>query len=217
MGALPEPWASLRARIESIESRLTHLLNRSPFFGTGMHPNGAGGIDSDTYVAGTAGYSFKNTGNFEVNNITLRGGIIGNDALTNPLSPLTLHADATNFAPTTAGVTIMSVTATVPSGYTKALLIGLYVSAFAHNSTAANDSLYANILTTPATAGWQIPSPTCPAGAWTSAYQQGTLLVTGLTGGGTVTISGQVSTSGANWAANASNVANLDVAVMFLR
>jgi hypothetical protein len=42
MAALPEPWKSLRAKIEALAERIRKLENRSPFFGTGMQPDGSG-------------------------------------------------------------------------------------------------------------------------------------------------------------------------------
>lgn len=226
MGATPDmPRADLIKWMKGIEAQLSLLGERvnNPLANTGLTVPGPGVVECDGQfnVVGneTVSGTLNVTGNTVIGGtLSLPNGIINNAALTSPLSPITLHADANNFGPTTgAGITIMTVSTTVPTGYTKALIIGMYMSAFAHNSTASTDSLYVNIATTPSLAGWQVPSPSCPAGSWTSAYQQGTLLIPGLTGGGTLSISGQVSTSAGNWAANASNVANLDVSILFLR
>jgi hypothetical protein len=226
MGGTPElPRTDFIKWMKGIESKLSFIMERlnNVFANTGLSVPGPGVVEVDgtLNVLGSENVSgtLNVTGNTVIGGtLSLPNGIINNAALTSPLNPVTLHADASNFGPTTgAGITIMTVSTTVPAGYTQALLIGMYMSAFAHNSTASTDSLYVNIATTPSLAGWQVPSPTCPAGAWTSAYQQGTLLIPGLTGGGTLSISGQVSTGSANWAASTSNVANLDVSIIFLR
>ena len=44
------------------------------FFGTGFHPNGEGGMDSDNYLAGEAGFSLRGSdGYLEINDVLIRG------------------------------------------------------------------------------------------------------------------------------------------------
>lgn len=151
MAALPEPWKSLRAAIERLTERIRSLENRSPFFGTGMHTNGTGGIDSDNFVAGATGYSFKSDGNAEFNDLTLRGGIIGNDALTNPVVPAVYKLVASNFGLTTSFVEKDGVDITVPAGFTR-LAIGLFGRMYSLNPNttgggdgSGTDALYVRV------------------------------------------------------------------------
>lgn len=215
MGALPEPWASLRARIESIESRLTHLLNRSPFFGTGMHPNGVGGIDSDNFVAGTSGYSFKNNGNAEFNNLTLRGGIIGNDALANPIQVSSVVGGATNFSISTTSTLKSSYSLTVPAGFTQAVVL-CFASGNAINSTGATDYLTVQAAVNGATGGGV--NSTVASGAYgTTITGVRTSTLSGLTGGATVTAEAWAGTQTAAWAASASNFVMINAFAVWLR
>jgi hypothetical protein len=218
MGAtpqLPRAVTDLVGWMKGIESQISLLHERmnNPLANTGLTVPSAGVVQVDGQLNVNGPMAVTGT-------LSLPAGIINNDALTNPITPVSLHADATNFSPTPgAGIAAMSVSATVPTGYTQALLFGLYASAGAVNSTAATDFLYVQISSVGGTVlpGWQVPSTSTPAGAYANAFQQGTLLKTGLTGGSTLTISARISTSVATWAANTSNVANLDVSILFLR
>lgn len=122
MARQPEPWKTLRDEFRKLQDQIRRMQAASPFFGTGMHPNGNGGIDSDNFVAGLSGYSFGNDGDAEFNELTLRSGIVGNDALTSPVVPGIAREGATNFA-LTAG-TLQEKAGTdlvVPAGCTRLL------------------------------------------------------------------------------------------------
>lgn len=217
MAALPEPWKSLRAAIEKLSERVRRLENRSPFFGTGMHANGNGGIDSDNFEAGVSGYSFKSDGDAEFNDLTLRGGIIGNDALTNPLEPARAHADAVNYAVPNSFGTVMSVTVPVPDGFTRALLLTLAIQASALNTSGTVGWMYATgHIAGYSFGGWTVGSPDTPPGETAVTFDLTTQLLTGLSG--SFTIEGQLSTNGGGtWPASAVNVANMDASILFLR
>ena len=226
----PEMWAWLKAEVKKAKEG-------SSFSGTGMHPNGQGGIDSDNFDD-THGFSFKDTGDAEFNgnvdvggtlNVTgntviggtlsLPNGIIDNDALANPLQPSTAHADATNFSVPGRPSTnlIMSVTVPVPPGFTQALILSLVVNAKAFNTTASPDNLYINAVIPgqPVPPGYQISSADAPGSAYAVVEQTTTRLLTGLSG--SFTIQGKVMAELGAWSADVGNAANIDAAIVFLR
>lgn len=116
MAALPEPWKSLSAAVEAMQERLRRLEQRSPFFGTGMHTNGSGGIDSDNYVAGSSGYHFGSDGNAEFNDVTIRGAVVGVDS---PVLISVVKVSASNFSLSTSYVEKDGLDVTVPDGCTR--------------------------------------------------------------------------------------------------
>jgi hypothetical protein len=214
--AIQDPLYSLRARLRAIEEQLRRLRNTSAFSGTGVHPNGNGGLDSDNFVAGTSGYSFKADGNAEFNDLTLRGGIIGNDALSSPVATAVAHADASDFslAPG-ANQVLATATVPVPAGYTRAMVAATAgISAF--NPTASSDYLYCvATIQSDATRGWALPV-TVNASDSGIATQSATANLTGLSGSFTVKVAG--STASGNWNTSVTgNVANIDATVLFLR
>lgn len=93
------------------------LRSRSAFTGTGMHPNGSGGIDSDNYAAGVSGYHFGADGNAEFNDVTLRGILIGLDT---PVSQKTYKSAASSFGLTVPWGEKAGQNITVPAGCTRA-------------------------------------------------------------------------------------------------
>lgn len=222
MAALPEPWKSLRAAIEKMQARLRALENRSPFFGTGMHPNGEGGIDSDNFVAGTSGYSFGSDGNAEFNSLTLRGGIIGNDALTNPSKAQAIYATTSNFGLSTSLANVLTANLTVPAGFTSAS-ISVVTRVYIVNphttggyDSAGGDYLFgqANIAGFNGYAFGLAVSGNNGSGTNVSPFSA---VLTGLTPGGSVLVQEAASTGFAALAASANNVAEISGSVTWYR
>ena len=89
--------------------------------------------------------------------------------------------------------------------------------ASAVNTTASLDTLYVgvsiNAVSPPGWASGQDVGPSGFCGATSTVSQ----LLTGLTGGGTFTIAARIRSAFAGWSANASNEANIDASVLFLR
>ena len=139
MAKQPDPWRSLTGEIAALKVKLADLARRSPFFGTGMHPNGENGLDSDNFEADVSGYRLAETPEF--NDIKLRGGIIGNDALTSPTSPQAPYDYVTGFSVPYDLTNLRTLTLPVPSGFTKAA-VSLTVRIYAVNNTAGLDYLY---------------------------------------------------------------------------
>lgn len=223
MAQMPEPWKTLSSEFAKVRERLRQLENRSPFFGTGIHPNGNQGLDSDNFVAGVSGYSFQgDTGNAEFNDLTLRGGIIGNDALTTPTAPGVVWATASNFAVSTSYTTLITRTVTVPPGFTSAAVsLTGRVFAIDPNTTGGSngsgaDYLYA-LTTIAGIDGNGLPIPLGGYnGSIINACPLSTIL-TGLTPGGTFTVSLSAASSFQAFAADASNTADLGGSILWFR
>ena len=103
--------------------------------------SGTGNAKSGNYVAGTSGWKLAPNGNAEFNDLTIRGGIIGNDALTAPAT-FGSYGNYGNNTLTVAGSYLHSGTIAVPAGYSRALVI-CNVSIGGTNSTGGPDNIYA--------------------------------------------------------------------------
>ena len=217
MSKLPEPRRSMTGEIRRDRANARESRNSSPFSGTGVHPNGLQGLDSDNYVPAASGFRLNGgTGVIEAKDVILYD--LPNSMLASPVLPARLHADASNFAVTTSWAAVASVSTTVPDGYSQALILNLAAGATAYNNTAAVDFLYVSADMSGTTlGGWTIGSVDVDATGTGVAYDFRTGLATGLTPGATVTFSLEVSTAFGTWAAINANVANLDVAMLWLR
>lgn len=82
-----------------------------------------GVLDSDNYVAGATGFNIDGTtGTPEFNDLILRGGIIGNDALSSPVVPAIVNATDFNNTFTGTMTAYLTHAVTVPTGFTQALV-----------------------------------------------------------------------------------------------
>jgi hypothetical protein len=217
--------------MKSIESKISFILERlnNVLANTGLSiPSpGVTQVDGSLNVVGTENVSgnLNVSGNETVSgNLTVSGALVlpnasvNNAWLTNPLSPTRLHSDANNYTVGTAWSTIATAVTTVPTGYTQALILSMAVGASAQNSTAASDFLYASgRVNTGSLGGYSLGSADVPAGKYGLTFDFQTGLLPGLTAGSTLTFTAQVSTAFGSWAANTGNVANLDVALLWLR
>lgn len=141
----------------------------------------------------------------------LPSGIITNDALAAPVVISQAGISQNNFATTTTATVYATATVTVPAGYSKAD-VQCMVVAGAANSTAALDYIYV-AASINGIAGAETPQTAVASGGYASAAANGTRTLTGLNGG-TITVGCQVRT-GTAWAANTSNIANMNAAVFF--
>ena len=217
MARQPDDSVSLRREIDDLKAALRRLTSRSPFYGTGVHPNGLGGLDSDTYVAGASGFSLNGlTGTPEFNDLKLRGGIIGNDALTNPVVPQYVYDYTSNFAVVGGTMThVRRTTVTVPPGVTSAI-VNVTARIYAVNDTAGLDYLYcqANI------AGYNgLALPVPASGSNGSAMNVSAFASTlpGLTPGSTFTVDIDAMSAFGGWSANASNQADISGTILWFR
>lgn len=217
MSAKPDPFRSLPREILKDRAASKNSRNASPFFGTGVHPNGEDGLDSDNFVTGVSGFSLNGgTGNAEFNDIILRD--LPNSMLANPIVPGNAHADASNFSLSPTWATKCSVTVPVPSGFTQALILAVATGATARNTTASIDFFYASVSISAASGslpGWVLGSPDVNPGTYGVTQDFRTVLLTGLSG--SFTIDGQVNTAYGTWTADSGNKMNLDASILFLR
>lgn len=216
MARIPDPWNGLRDEVQRLWKAIKDLQVRSPFTGTGLHPNGHGGLDSDTFVTGVSGYSFQgDTGNAEFNNLTLRGGIIGNDALTNPVAPQYVYDYTTNFAVGTTVAHVRRTTITVPAGFTSAI-VNVTGRVYAVNSTAGLDYLYTQT-NVKGFNGLALPLPVSASGGSGFNVSPFSVLLSGLTPGSTFTIDVDAFTAFGAWASSASNTMDVSGTILWFR
>jgi hypothetical protein len=227
----------MSARMDAIERRITGLgIQIDPTTGELVVPSGrsinllggdlianGGNVESGNFVAGSAGWRAGSDGNLEVNDITLRDRIIGNDALTNPLTADTRFAATSNFSlaahdpNVSVGAVRLSVVFTVPAGFTSAVL-DINVRDGARNSTAALDNLWSYVEVTGPGGFFDFAySPDAPAGNYTASSAAGSGVLTGLSGGDTITINSRPSSNNATWSADVGNSTSLVATCLFLR
>jgi hypothetical protein len=154
--------------------------------------------------------------------LSLPAGIIGNDALTSPSTSVNFYANADSFTiPVTTETTIATATTTVPTGYTKVVIIATS-TLFAYNSNTSTDYVTGRIYIdtpggTPATGhGRAIPAFIGASGGSMNSTPTNMTSVTGLSGGATISVRLTVHTDNASITA-ASNGATIDVLAIFTR
>lgn len=204
------------AYAEKLEQRIRSLEARSPFTGTGVHPNGVGGLDSNNFVTDVSGFRLNGqTGTPEFNNLKLRGGIIGNDALTSPVVPQYVYDYGTNFGVSTTVSHIRRTTITVPAGITAAI-VNVTGRVYAVNNTAGLDYLYVQT-NVKGYNGLALPLPVSASGGSGFNVSPFSVLLTDLTPGSTFTVDVDAFTAFGAWAANASNTVDVSGAILWFR
>lgn len=220
----------LRAGLQQIRTFL-----RNPFANTGLSVPGPGVVQVDgalvvqggearsgNYTAGSTGWRLRPDGTIEMNDAQIRGGIIGNDALTSPTKSEAIYASTTNFSLTTTPTNKLTKTLTVPTGFTSAAItVTARVFIFNPNTTggydgAGGDYLYgaANIA---GLNGWSLPlAVSGSSGSGTNISTFSTVL-TGLTPGGSVLVQAEAQTAFASVAADPGNTAELSGMVTWYR
>ncbi|QIM20535.1 hypothetical protein G7075_04280 [Phycicoccus sp. HDW14] len=149
MAGRPDPSIDIFKVIKELQRDVANLKAASSFFGTGVRPNGVGGLDSDTYAPGVEGFRLQGNGNVELNgdldvngssrvdgpmtvngdldvtgSFTLPDNSIDNSWLANLTGWRAISTDsATGWATSTSMATKASTTVTVPTGYDTALVI----------------------------------------------------------------------------------------------
>lgn|GEM_PF-2992640 len=179
--------------------------------------NGPTTITGQTDVTGEATFNGPATINGPAKitgTLELPAGIIGNDALTSPLKPAAIHADATNFALATgANAEKVRATITVPAGYTQALVMAT-VTMSNRNPLSVADDMYLACSINGMSPGWSGQVTVAPnATGFITNSASG--LFAGL--GSTFYIAAKASSGNAAWAANVNATANVDAVVVFLR
>ncbi|MEV7472217.1 hypothetical protein AB0N33_00705 [Pseudarthrobacter oxydans] len=194
-------------------------LRAANVFGlTGIRPKD-GGTDLDGFVNVNGPLTVNGTqvvnGPMTITGtLSLPAGIIGNDALTDPLVISTSGVSQNNFATSTGATAYASATVTIPDGYSRADVQCMVVGG-AINSTATGDYLYV-ASSINGVAGGETPQAAAASGGYASAAANGIRSLTGLAGG-TITVACQIRSGGAAWTASTSNFANMNAVIFFRR
>ncbi len=204
----------LMRMIQDMQRQIRELAAANPFAPMGITPNANGfTVTGNEIVNGslTVNGPASITGT-----LSLPAGIIGNDALTSPISAYVSHVDASNFAlGPGANVEKVRATISVPSGYTQAL-VNVVSTISATNSTSSTDNIYLQISINGTSVGWSAEG-SAPIGGVGFAGKGAAKLITGLSG--SFYIAALTSTNVGNWAASTGNqnAVNIDASVLFLR
>lgn len=223
MARQPDPWRELTKDLEALRKRIRELEIRSPYAGTGMSPNGANGIEVDgdliidgagtvggTWMAsefdgdlatsdpGTTGWAFDDTRAI-LPELVLRPGSIANDSLTDPVVPGVANLTANNFSVGVPWQNVVSTSLTVPAGCTRLLLTSsVWLQLFNTKTTGGSDGNGGDYMYTRVTVGGvtgQHTSTGVSGNSGTATATSGlSVLLTGLTPGGSVSLAGQGST-----------------------
>jgi hypothetical protein len=121
-----ELWKQIR---QVIREELHHAARG----GIGLHVDGATGnliidkgeVQSGNYVPGSVGWGLLPNGDAEFNQLTLRSGIIGNDALTNPVGFAGNKGSVNAVVPPASYGTACSANLTIPSWVGSAVVIAI--------------------------------------------------------------------------------------------
>lgn len=175
--------------------------------------NGSGIAESGNYVPGSAGWALQPDGNAEFNTLTLRTGIIGDDALTSPVSPAIYNGDVSGQNASAAYVTLVNGSIAVPAGFSQALVMAV-ISAGC--STNASGGTFITLSCVIAGVSGSTVSAWVPTGAANSATASNAQLVTGLNGGSVSVQAEALETSPANVTAGTVN-GHISAVALFLR
>lgn len=229
MSQLPEPWRRLDKEILKIREQMRRMRNASPFFGTGIHPTGNGGMASDefdgnldTRNAGTKGWAF-NGQRVALGEVILRPGSIGNETLTNPVSASAANPSATGFALTTTYKVLASVDMTIPEGFTR-VLVHLTGSLYAVNPNATGgsngqggDAWNVQLGTNPGYGSYVYPVGVSGLNGFASAHADVSFALDNLVSGSTIQVQVWGASSYQNVAADPTNVASASASMIWFR
>lgn len=187
--------------LKDLRRAVQELSAADPFAPMGIKPV-AGGINitGDLSVSGTIS--------------SLPSGSISNNALASPIQTATSSNYINNYAISTTSTARASLTLTVPSGFTQAIVIS-NPTAMGLNNTAAADYLYVQAVVNGVNGG-ELYTNAGPGLAVGLASPFHTTL-TGLTAGQAITVAVATRAGNAAWAASTSNQANIYATAIFLR
>ncbi|NNM45137.1 hypothetical protein [Knoellia koreensis] len=228
MATQPDPFPSLRRRIEALESEVRTLRSRNPFFGTGFHPTANNGIESDDFDgdidaadAGTKGWAL-NAARAALGELILRPGSIGNDALTNPVGVGAIFDFLQGFSLTTALTNIRTTNLVVPPGFSRAAIsIATRVYAINPRTTGGYDGAGGDYLYGQANIsgfnGFALPLAVSGSGGSGTNVSPFSVVLSDLDAGSTIPVQIAAATNFASWAANPANTAEVSGSVMWFR
>jgi hypothetical protein len=225
----PDPWRSLQSELLALRREVAELKRRSPYAGTGMAPDGNGGVQSAGFDgdlaagdAGTKGWAL-NDQRAAFGELYLRPGSIGNDSLANPVDGKVGNVSTTGFSLTAGTLTELAFQLiTVPDGFTQALVAaGASVFSYNPNTTggsngAGGDAVYC-MAQVAGQASHLNPVGVSGSGGYATSFSGAGFNLTGLTGGSTIRLSVYGCSAYQALAANVDNYANAYATVTFLR
>jgi hypothetical protein len=217
---------NLPDRVRQLERKLDALMKGAPLRNAsitegGIRVGGNGYIRSTNWDGtgledpGTEGWALGGPeGIAIINTLLLRKGIVGNDALTNPLQVGMASWSELNFSVATTDQQRAATSIEVPEGFTTAI-VGAWVQVGATNSRASSDFLYCSALVN-GVAAREMPAQAV-AGAWASSASSKVGILSGLTAGSSIPIALQTHAQGGAWVATAANRAYVEALAVFLR
>ena len=238
MSRLPSTGPSLQRWLRQQERKAQRQQQSSAFnrSGTSVTAEGVTTVDGELDVVGnldvtgTAAFDGNTTigGNAAITGtLSLPAGIIGNDALTSPVVPQSVFGSITNFAltarnPVTTADVIKTVTITVPAGMTSAVISVISrVFAINNNTTGGINTFGADyFFAQTGIAGFldtALPKVVDGSGSSDIAISPFAKVLTGLTPGGTFTVTIGACSDYLNWAASASNLATVSGNILWFR
>jgi hypothetical protein len=177
----------------------------------------AGGIQSSNYIADIQGWRFNGTA------VEINTGIIGNNALANPVIPGAPRAATSGgFALSTSFATLASATVTVPAGMTQvAVSVSVRLYAINPNTTggggAGTDAIYVRALIGASNYSTATPALIPGSNGYVTTVADDSWLITGLTGGASLTLAVQGRSAYAALAFNAGNYASISATLSWYR
>lgn len=207
---LLRPMRDLERRIKALEATAqgtngivvanNSTIKSSPFDG-----------DLVGQAAGTVGWGMDgDTAIF--NNLVLRGGIIGNDALTSPADFGANGQSGVAFGINAGATVVATQTITIPAGYSRAIVMAVgNISAWEVNGNLDTLIFYCDINGTGSSAQFADARPNSPAHCSNTSVRY----LTGLSGG-SITFQG-IASVGVAWGAHGGNICNINAIAMFLR
>ena len=164
--------------------------------------------------AGTTGWAL-NAARAAFGALFLRPGSIENDSLVSPVKPQYISASGTGFALATTDAAVASSTITVPAGFTSAV-VSVVGRVYATNPNAGYDYLV-SVAKISGTGCANLPLLVGASGGSGISVTARSVVLPGLTSGGTFVVEVRAYVNTANWAANASNTAEISGTILWFR
>lgn len=206
-----EKWA------KGLESKIAFIMERlnNVFANTGLSVPGPGVVQVDGALNVNGPMAVTGT-------LSLPAGIINNAALANPVSALAVYDYVQNFALSTTLTNIRTLLVTVPAGFTKAAVsITVRVFAYNPNTTGGYNGAGGDYLSGQANInglnGFALPLAVSGSNGSGTNISPFSTVLTGLTGGGTISLQIAAATNYASWAANTNNTAEISGSVQWYR
>jgi hypothetical protein len=199
-------------KFQDLERQLNELRAANPFATMGVKPMPDGLV--------VEGYETVN-GPLLINGpatitgaLNLPAGIIGNDALANPMIVEASSNYLNNYAVGTTSTVRATVTLAVPDGFTSAVVM-TNAAGMAQNSTGTVDYLYVQAVVDGVNGGEMYTS--AGAGLAVGIASPFNTTIYGLTDGQLITVSVATRTGFATWSASTANQANIYATVLYFR